>query len=381
MRKMVLVPLVFTFMTMLPPSTGVAQSVRLPVAVADLDLQLGAGGEDGFAFGRIPGVAVAPDGSIHILEAQEHRVTVVDASGRARGSYGRRGQGPGEFMSPGGIGQMGDTTWVVDPAGRRISHFRDGALVGTSGYGSIPLEGREYVVSVVPLESGAVMAFLMRRSLGPAEPPDYTGRLVRVDPEVPGRQHLAWLEESYPLRIRIGTALTTPYLIDHPIHRVSRDGSTIVVVERPFPDGAQARTRVTLMDSSGDTIYSRVLPSPAIPIPSTFWDARWAERERALPESPVTRAQFDRASRLPTAFAPASAVHVGGDRSVWIAGAEVPDRTTRAWTVLDAEGNERFAVDLPSGFRVHHASEKAVWGVGEGELGVATVERYSLRQP
>ncbi len=51
-------------------------------------------------FGRVTDVAFAPDGALWVLDGLSYRVTRVGSDGRPTRSFGRAGDGPGEFRRP-----------------------------------------------------------------------------------------------------------------------------------------------------------------------------------------------------------------------------------------------------------------------------------------
>ncbi|WP_419162828.1 6-bladed beta-propeller [Candidatus Palauibacter sp.] len=66
----------------------------------------------------------SPDGSAFLLDAQTDRVLSFQPDGTFRRQIGRRGEGPGELLSPWRLGLLGqDTLWVVDARQRRISLY------------------------------------------------------------------------------------------------------------------------------------------------------------------------------------------------------------------------------------------------------------------
>jgi len=77
-------------------------------------------------------LAVAPDGSIFVAQPRAHTVHKFDRSGRLVKSFGRRGQGPGDFQSPLHLSILDGNYLVVGEhaEGRRISLFDlDGRFV------------------------------------------------------------------------------------------------------------------------------------------------------------------------------------------------------------------------------------------------------------
>src|SRR5688572_17587113 len=62
------------------------------------DLRIDAGEHD---LSPITSLAVSPNGNIAINQQQDGLVRFFDAGGKPLGTFGRRGQGPGEFMTVG----------------------------------------------------------------------------------------------------------------------------------------------------------------------------------------------------------------------------------------------------------------------------------------
>jgi hypothetical protein len=85
--------------------------------------------------GRAPAnLAALPDGRIAVLDRSNFRGLLYDAEGTLLRTFGRQGQGPGEFQQPMEIFLAGDGDLRVwDVVGRRLTRWtQDGALVGGS---------------------------------------------------------------------------------------------------------------------------------------------------------------------------------------------------------------------------------------------------------
>jgi len=73
------------------------------------DLVIGrGGGEADEAFYRARDLVVDADGRIYVLDSGNHRVQVFEADGTFLRSFGKEGQGPGEFVRPDWIALAGD---------------------------------------------------------------------------------------------------------------------------------------------------------------------------------------------------------------------------------------------------------------------------------
>ena len=70
-------------------------------------------GADWESFGEVTAATFGPDGNLYILDGQAFRVSVVSPTGELVRTFGRQGQGPGEFQMPGGLAVMDDGTVVV----------------------------------------------------------------------------------------------------------------------------------------------------------------------------------------------------------------------------------------------------------------------------
>jgi len=76
-------------------------------------------------------IAVAPDGSVFVANAPDHNITKFSPEGKPVKSFGKHGQGPGDFHRPGQLSVLDGATLVVGEfmESRRISLFDlDGAF-------------------------------------------------------------------------------------------------------------------------------------------------------------------------------------------------------------------------------------------------------------
>ena len=102
-------------------------------------------------------IDVGPDGRIYVSDEKADLIHIYGPSGLWLSNLGRRGQGPGEFISPFSISAVHDKIFAADTGNRRIQEFRgDGRYRGqvklTRGIndfvvksGSVPDTERIYV--------------------------------------------------------------------------------------------------------------------------------------------------------------------------------------------------------------------------------------------
>ena len=91
------------------------------IAIGQLD------GPEEYLFGSIRSIAVADDGTIHILDLQAQHVRLFDSLGAYVETLGRRGEGPGEFSEAEAIAVLPDGRLAVrDPENQRVTVFGPG---------------------------------------------------------------------------------------------------------------------------------------------------------------------------------------------------------------------------------------------------------------
>ena len=78
-------------------------------------------GSDSEILGAVMDAAFGPERSVYVADAGLKRVVVFDSVGTFLRSFGRSGQGPGEFVAPSSITLSGDTVFVYDSRQGRIS--------------------------------------------------------------------------------------------------------------------------------------------------------------------------------------------------------------------------------------------------------------------
>lgn len=122
-----------------------------------------------FALEAIPGlpreprgIAISPAGEVYVADAIEHRVVVLDGSGKLVRAIGKRGAAPGELREPRGLAIANQKLHVVDAGNHRIAVYAlDGTFeraIGRRGFGdgellapndvAVDAQGRVYVADL-----------------------------------------------------------------------------------------------------------------------------------------------------------------------------------------------------------------------------------------
>ena len=106
-------------------SAGRVDTVRLSISLELTEARTPVAGE----FGVLTGLALDRAGNLYVADVDRAHIWVFDSAGRARGTIGRKGEGPGEFTVPSGIAfDAQERLYVRDLV--RVSRFRFDASRG-----------------------------------------------------------------------------------------------------------------------------------------------------------------------------------------------------------------------------------------------------------
>ncbi|MGH7562716.1 MAG: hypothetical protein ACRENB_17040 [Gemmatimonadales bacterium] len=182
----------------------------------------------------------------------EGAVTVYDPGSRRAFTLGRRGRGPGEFISPAfALAGKGDTIFVWDDAARRISVFgpdlrfvRSFPLGGFRAQRGIVLDSGELILSGHGVSAGAVGSPLLRvhPARGGGGGTAFGGEGGVVRPE-------QWMDQSLELGRAKGGRVWSGRINRYLLTLWSAEGRPVKRIERQAPwfasrEGADPRTEV-----------------------------------------------------------------------------------------------------------------------------------------
>ena len=130
------------------------------------ELRIGGGLEGGEAeqFYTLGAIDVGPEGEIVVLDAGEYKVRVFSSSGESLRSWGRQGEGPGDFQSPSRVAMARDTIAIEDQT--RV-HFFDagGAFLNSATVGG--RSGGYWVGDLLATEEGWVVGVRSQKTAAP----------------------------------------------------------------------------------------------------------------------------------------------------------------------------------------------------------------------
>lgn len=357
-------------------------------------------GPEELQFHGVLDLAVRDDGAILVTD-RSSTVRQFSAAGEHVRSFGRRGEGPGEFSWPSGLHVYGDTIAVVDGQLDRITEFDStGALIGT-----LPLSSRSRRISLVARVDGAWIArsYPMQWQYRPGQETRDTTRLVHLTPRdlaaidvvgAPAPRTVVEYESGSAWGIAYGDGGMT---VARPLWQPSRgyaiDGSGNVYVSHGLP------YRIEVYDADG-FLWS-VIERDHQPVRvagdlnARYWQKvdAWLDTTKASPhEMEVSAAALRGRADLPVhEHLPAlGTLFVSSAGTLW---AQRPDLVadpvafewTREriaqdsyWDVYDHEGRFVATVQLPAAFRARAAADRSIYGVLRDDLDVQHVARFTL---
>ncbi len=261
-----------------------------------------------YQFGRIASVALDRRGSIFILDAASRQLSTFDSLGTFRGLWGRRGRGPGEYVSPQSIAMLHDSVALLDLASTGVvklyapngQWIRDQLISWPSGEHGLklyPTPPDGYWISTYVRSSVRYRHVIIHQLP--------SGTADTIDEYIP------IVLGSPPITCEISGGFSW-YPV--PFGPVS--------LSRPLPNGEQAVAisgsyRIAVLASDGDT--ARVVERDAIPGPigDDEWNREVAKFRtwRATRGNPkCTANDFDRPSARPVL----ESMFIDDERQLWV---------------------------------------------------------------
>ncbi len=353
-----------------------AEAARSYAASPSASLGAGAAATDGRPpLSRVRDATRLQDGTVVVADGGSASLVVFDADGSHADTWGRKGQGPGEFTGLASVASWrGDSIAAWDMWQNRVSVFDDGGIFGRS-FRLLPTE--ESAPRVIDVKADGTVLAVILPSIGPGE---RRSGVVRRD-----RDYVILDDEGY-LQASLGTF--------------------------PGPEG--------YVDLSGDFLMSWVLPFGRSTV-AAFWqdwvvvgtndqyEIRSYRTDGALHRlvrrnhdvASPTQADLDAhvealladmpreeravqeasAAKLPLVDAYPAYGRVRGDPQgrLWVEDYRLPGYEARTWTVYDGQGCVREVVELPEGLDVYEIGRDYVLGKAVDELGVERVQLWPLQ--
>ena len=325
---------------------------------------------------RVTDATLLADGRIVIANAGSGELKVFNADGSHSGTWGRQGEGPGEFSSGPGAVALWPGDSIAAPGGHRVS------LLDMDGS-----HGRDVSLDVTRL---GVIDLLPDGKI-------FTSGSLILNPEIRGspglvRYYVEWavLDANGALHASLGRF---PMFEEWAIE-VEADGR---VWEAPHPFGRGTKgavwgelVAVGVQDSyeikafGADGSLVRIVRRKGDPQRSTQADQDEYFARLVADRPPEQRAEALRSVRdMPLVDSYPAFEEILGDRAgyLWVREYRMFGMFGEGdvvWTVFDPEGRIEGLVETPPGLEVFEIGEDYVLGLVEDELGVEYVQLWAL---
>ncbi|MCC6429375.1 MAG: hypothetical protein IT354_00605 [Gemmatimonadaceae bacterium] len=301
---------------------------------------------------------------------QDYQVRVYDGNGKRLATIGRKGQAPGEFLSPQAQGWLADTIWIYDATLKRHAFYtRDGRLLRTA-----PLETLARSVRVVGDSARAQLT-------------DFLPWVRRSDGALVGTAAIARDERTGSTRERVlaalrrdGTAIKltntdqdSRWEIDvafTPFPAASPSGREIVVASVSDLAVSGAYVLLSRFDERGTARGVTRVPYTGVPYPAELRD-RLLKRGNGPDQN-----QTVTASRVPKVQPPVYNLLVRDDGIVLLMLRGTAD--SQSATLIDARGVVRGVFELPTKADVIATLGDHVWLRERDRDDLVSIVRYRM---
>lgn len=367
------------------PALGIGQQV--PTLTLTPELRIDAAEQD---LSPISWIAVARNGTIAASQFQDNRVAFFDARGQSLGTFGRTGEGPGEFRRPAQFGWLGDTLWINDPATRRLTLIGpDRTLARTVPwltavmFEAAPAQSPQFfwILPRALYRDGTMLVeAVLNRDSPPIPWPGGTRDgtpLVRVAADGRFQRVAFWPPPrgcSVAFALPGGSGAVTIPFCTAPLTDFASDGSRFALATAEDVGDRSGYYRVLVVDERGDTLLNRRYPFGPVAIPKRIADSVIAQRTggRAQPEFIAAY----RSMKLPTTFPPLERIVLGRDATTWIE--HYTFSGNRTWSMLDRSGQPIGWLVIPRNIRLQEVSRDLVWATETDEDGLQHVVRFRV---
>lgn len=362
-----------------PHPFGVSEAWRVDAAAANLT--------------RITMMAVTRQGDLLVGQPDDKLVRVFGADGRIK-SFGRDGQGPGEFRNVTRLGFLGDSIWVIDPTVSRIQLFgpdykfiRILPQPPTLTNMMSPNHGVATVFAQAILPDGNFR--VVASPLRDVTPPPWLAGIdtggaglfvMAASGQVLGR--IATIPASrcqvlFPLGKGGQAAVQVPFCAER--RGTEWDGSVPVAEVLQDEDLlAKKQYVLRLYAADGHRLFQRAVPFAPVSVTDDDIKAFEARRQDIYRNVPgyLATAPHPAPRKI---FPPVRNVLAGRDNSVWVE--ERTGSKDHSWRVFDVRGTQLGIVTVPASVELRVVGVSAAWGIDTDADGEQSLVRYRLTRP
>jgi len=303
--------------------------------------------KEDYWFSFLNSLAVDDSGNIYTLDPKEVKIRVFNAKGKLLRTFGRRGQGPGEFSGPGGIKVMPDGVLVVsDVLSRRFTYLTlNGKLLKTVSINKLPMGS-------VRIDSRGFI-YQYKRGRG-----DKTvNELIKCDPDLNPIKKFHSFEESRKPRMRI--PFPVGYYFD-----ISKEDNLIWILSSTYD--------IHVVDPNGKTV-KRILRDYD-PVKITDSDKERIKKEESSAFAPL-KIKFE----FPEFYPIVSRLLIDDHDRIYTKTSEKDRKGWIYYDVFDPMGRYISHFSLPENEHVAVIKNNKLYCIiRENEEGIPLAKRYTL---
>ncbi len=372
---------------------------ELPQLVFEEELRLGSVDDPVVGFTSIGDVWVSPAGELWLAERRAREIRVYDHEGALLRTYGRQGDGPGEFQSVGDFGLVGDTLWVSDGSLSRTTLFSlDGDVLETvTARVEIPVTddfmGRPVTVNLFAhaLRPDGLIGSTFVRMVRPNLPDS----VVQVPQVVFNRQGevvdtVEMVETTVSRRAEVieyenGSSMIyhEPPAFDSGTSALELDNGAFALHWSALDGLGQGRILASLVAPTGDTTFLQRIQYDPRPVTGEYLDSLARRRTRSGLSRRDSLKLFDAARtalQRPDHHRPLGFPIAIGEGSLWTQ-LDPDDPATNQWLVFLEKERAIGTVALPVGAFPMWGDGTFVWVRENDEFDVPWLVRYRIGAP
>lgn len=303
--------------------------------------------KEDYWFSFLNSIAVDDSGNIYTLDPKEVKIRVFDSKGKLLRTFGRRGQGPGEFSGPGGIKVMPDGVLVVyDVLSLRFTYLTlNGKFLKTVSVNKLPL-GSARIDS-----RGFVYQYKRGRGYKMVE------ELIKYDPDLNPIQKFHSFEKSRKPRVRY--PFPERYYFD-----VSKDDNLIWILSSTYD--------IHVVDPNGKTVKRIVKDYD--PVKITNSDKEGFIKKESSQDFPV---QFN--YEFPEYYPVVSGIYIDDHDRIYTKTSERDGKGWIYYDVFDPMGRYISRFSFPENEQIAVIKNNKLYCIiRENEEGVPLAKRYAL---
>jgi hypothetical protein len=373
-----------------------AQTSSLPAWRLSQELKISAANEN---LDRVYSMVVTRGGAMVVVDDANMMISTYDSTGRRVARGGGKGRGPGEMQmnNQDAMGTIGDSVWFYDPTQKRIVFYSSrGKHVRTAEvplFASIADASPAQQVRLSPRgflsDGSAIVLAASAVDARAASAPRITsiGILTRsgVITRILGSVSLSGTSISAASSTMQMTTVI-PFVF-RPRQEASADGAFALFVTATNGRDLVDTVRVTVVRSTGDTLYSmkQILPRQKI-ADSIFNQARENRLESARRSGVEDQIRGPLIKGMPRSFPAVNAAFVTREGRTWLGLSSEREsgnwswRATTKYLVISPAGKPEAMVTVPDGVTLVDSFGDRLWAFHEDDDGFRNIVRFRLHR-